>query len=267
MRVGGDPKWLQDRGMRPIALLLVDDHLAFLETVALRLRAHADLRVVAAVSEPSWVLQQDVARDTDVALLDLQLSHLNGIEVGRALRALNPRLALVALTASESDGQATAAVAAGFTGWVAKDATLDELIETIHAVHAGETRIPTHLLVDAVRHLLARRELVDEAGRRLMALSARERQVLNLMVEGCARHAIAGRLYISPNTVRTHQQHILAKLGVHSALAAVALVTEVTRTAEHRRTIQRSVVGDGVPRPRWAEDHRVPADARMRGLS
>jgi len=253
--------------MRPIGVLLVDDHRAFLESVAMRLRAQSDLHVVAAVSEPSWVLQQDVARDSDVALLDLQLSHMDGIEVGRALRALNPRLALVALTATESEEQATTAVAAGFTGWVAKDATVDELIRTIYAVHAGETRIPPHLLVDALRHLLARRELVQEADLRLTELSARERQVLDLMAEGFNRQAIGGYLFISPNTVRTHQQHILTKLGVHTSLAAVALVTEVTRTAASRRVVQRSVVAGELSTPLWPARRGVPADFDMGGSS
>lgn len=248
--------------MRPIGLLLIDDHRVFLETVAMRLRAQPGLHVVAAVPEPSWVLQHDVARDSDVALLDLQLSRMSGIEVGRALHALNPRLTLVALTATESEEQATMAVAAGFTGWVAKNATFDELIGTIHAVHAGETRIPPHLLVVALRHLLARRELVDGANRRLTELSVRERQVLDLMAEGCNRQAIGGRLFISPNTVRTHQQHILTKLGVHTSLAAVALITEVTRTAARCREVQQ-------PGRRAAQGSmgraRVPADVHMGG--
>lgn len=252
--------------MRPIGVLLVADHRVFLDTVAMRLCVQPDFHVVAAVSEPSWALQQDVACDSDVALLDLQMSHMNGVEVGRALRVLNPRLALVALTETESVEQATTAFAAGFTGWIAKDATFGELIGTIQAVHAGETRIPTHLLVDALRHLLTRRELVDEADRRLTELSARERQVLNLMAEGNNRQAIAGRLFISPNTVRTHQQHILTKLGVHTSLAAVAWVTEVTRAAANRREVQRSVVA-GLPRPRWAGRPRVVADAEMGGSS
>jgi DNA-binding NarL/FixJ family response regulator len=264
MGVGGATGRRQDRNMRPIRVLLVDEHRAFLETVAMRLRAQPDLHVVAAVSEPSWVLQQDVARDSEVALLDLQLSRMNGIEVGRALRALNPRLTLVALTATESEEQATTAVAAGFTGWVAKDGTVDELIRTIYAVHAGETRIPSHLLVHALRHLLARRELVREADRRLTELSARERQVLDLMAEGFNRQAIGGYLFISPNTVRTHQQHILTKLGVHTSLAAVALVTEVTRTAASPRAVHRRVVAGELSPTRWP-GRPVPADFDMGG--
>lgn len=235
MRVGRALAGDDDPGMEPIGVLLLDDHRVFLETVALRLRAQHGLRVVAAACDPSDILRPDVAREGHVAVLDLHLTHGSGIDVARSLRTLNPQLSLVALTATDSEEQATAAVAAGFTGWVRKDTTVEALVETIHAVHQGETRVPGHLLVAALRHLMANRARTQPAARRLDELSLRERQVLDLMAQGCSRQTIGRRLYISPNTVRTHQQHILSKLGVHSALGAVALVIEATGSAESGR--------------------------------
>jgi DNA-binding NarL/FixJ family response regulator len=213
-----------DQPVQPIRVLLVDDHRVFLETVAMRLRAQPDLRVVAAESIPQRLLDSDIVRSVDVAVLDLMLGDVDGTQLGAELRKINRTIALVALTASWTDEHAVAAVRAGFTGWVSKDETIDELVAVIRAVRAGETRIPSHLLAAALRRLMTGGAARHESEKRLRTLSFREQQVLELLMCGLDRRRIGERLYISPNTVRTHQQHILSKLDVHSVLGAVALV-------------------------------------------
>jgi DNA-binding NarL/FixJ family response regulator len=210
--------------MQPVRIMLVDDHRIFLETVAMRLRAHPDLQVVAAESVPERVLAPELVRSVDVAVLDLMLGDLDGIQLGTELRRINRKIALVALTANETDVQAAAAIVAGFTGWVSKDVTIDELVTVIRAVRAGETHMPSHLFAAALRRLMTHSSARHETEKRLRSLSHRERQVLELLMCGLDRRRIGERLYISPNTVRTHQQHILSKLDVHSVLGAVALV-------------------------------------------
>jgi DNA-binding NarL/FixJ family response regulator len=213
-----------DSCMQPIRVMLVDDHRVFLETVAMRLRTRPELQVVAAESDPERVLDAQLVCSVDVAVLDLRLGDVDGTQLGQQLRMINPTIGLVALTASETADHAAAAVRVGFTGWAAKDVTIDELVATIRGVQAGETRIPSHLLATALRRLQTRGAARLEAEKRLRSLSARERQVLELLMCGLDRRRIGQRLYISPNTVRTHQQHILSKLDVHSVLGAVAFV-------------------------------------------
>lgn len=210
--------------MLPIRVLLVDDHRVFVETVAARLRAQQGIVVVAAESEPERVLEPEVARSADVAVLDLRLGDIDGVFLGAELRKMNRTIALVALTASETDERAAAAINAGFTGWVSKGDSIDELVSTIQAVRAGETHMPSWLLATALRRLMAQSAARCEAETRLRSLSLREQQVLELLSRGLDRRQIGERLYLSPNTVRTHQQHILSKLDVHSVLGAVALV-------------------------------------------
>jgi DNA-binding NarL/FixJ family response regulator len=212
-----------DQLVQPIRVMLVDDHRVFLETVAMRLRAQPDLQVVAAESVPQRVLDPELIRSVDVAVLDLMLGDIDGTQLGAALRKINCTIALVALTASESDEHAAAAISAGFTGWVSKDVTIEELVAVIRAVRAGETHMPSHLLASALRRLMTRGSARHEAEKRLRSLSLREQQVLELLMCGLDRRRIGERLYISPNTVRTHQQHILSKLDVHTVLGAVAL--------------------------------------------
>lgn len=224
MHIGSAGPSTKNWVVKPTRVLLVDDHLVFLETVALRLRAEPDIDVVAAESTSRPVLDQELVLSVDVAVLDLMLGGVDGIELGAQLKRINPTIALVALTASETDEQAAAAIAAGFTGWVSKDQSIADLVTAIQTVRSGETHIPSGLLAAALRRLtnvnVAARHDIE---RRLRSLSLREKQVLDLLMCGLDRRRISDRLYISPNTVRTHQQHILSKLDVHSVLGAVAL--------------------------------------------
>ena len=210
--------------MEPTRILLVDDHRAFVETLATRLGGQPDLLVVAAESVPQRVLDPALVHSVDVAVLDLLLGDVDGIELGVELRRINRTLGLVALTESDTAERVAAAIDAGFTGWVSKDATVDELVAVIRGVRSGETRVPSHLLAAALRRSMTRGAARHEAEKRLRSLSLREQQVLDLLVRGLDRRRIGERLYISPNTVRTHQQHIMCKLDVHSVLGAVALV-------------------------------------------
>jgi DNA-binding NarL/FixJ family response regulator len=219
-----------DQFMQPIRVMLVDDHRAFVETVAIQLREQPDLQVVAAESVAQRALDPAIVHSVDVAVLDLLLGGMDGIggidgiELGTELRRINRSIALVALTESETAERAAAAISAGFTGWVSKDATIEELVAVIRGVRAGETHVPSHLLAAALRRSMTRGAARHEAEKRLRSLSLREQQVLELLVCGLDRRGIGERLYISPNTVRTHQQHIMCKLDVHSVLGAVALV-------------------------------------------
>ena len=224
MHIGSAGPSTKNWVVKPTRVLLVDDHLVFLETVALRLRAEPDIDVVAAESTSRPVLDQELVLSVEVAVLDLMLGGVDGIELGAQLKRINPTIALVALTASETDEQAAAAIAAGFTGWVSKDQSIADLVTAIQTVRSGETHTPSGLLAAALRRLtnvnVAARQDIE---RRLRSLSLREKQVLDLLMCGLDRRRISDRLYISPNTVRTHQQHILSKLDVHSVLGAVAL--------------------------------------------
>ncbi|MEP6665158.1 MAG: response regulator transcription factor, partial [Nocardioidaceae bacterium] len=171
--------------MPSIRILLVDDHRIFLETVAMQLDAQPDMHVVAAESVPQRVLDPELVRSADVAVLDLMLGDVDGTQLGAELRRMNHSIVLVALTASETDELAAAAVCAGFTGWVSKDVTIDELVAVIRAVRAGETHMPSDLLAAALRRLMTRRGTArHEAEKRLRSLSSREQQVLELLSEG-----------------------------------------------------------------------------------
>jgi DNA-binding NarL/FixJ family response regulator len=116
------------------------------------------------------------------------------------------------------------AVGAGALGWVRKDESLSRLIEVIRGAARSETWLPPSETGDVLRLLLRGPDSEPEEGAEALAvLTPREREVLACLAEGTPRREVAGQLHMSPNTVRTHVQNIMNKLGVHSVLEAVAL--------------------------------------------
>jgi DNA-binding NarL/FixJ family response regulator len=113
---------------------------------------------------------------------------------------------------------------AGADGFMTKGRPLAELIDATGAVHRGETLVPPRMLGALLQRLIRRRRDQDAAVRRVGRLTPRERQVLALLAEGANNDGIAQSLVISPETARTHVQHVLSKLEMHSRLAVAAFV-------------------------------------------
>ena len=210
-----------------VRLIIVDDHLAFAEALAERLRMESDFVVSAVVTSAGDACREVASREFDVALLDLNLPDSDGVSLTRELRALRPDLCVVMVTAGGASQQLADALRAGAAAWVAKDGSIEYLMSAVRGALRSEMHVPAHLLTGAVTALLdrERRRVVGEEA--LSKLTARESEILACMASGLGRAEIAERLFLSPNTVRTHMQSILGKLGVHSSLAAVAFARRV----------------------------------------
>jgi DNA-binding NarL/FixJ family response regulator len=209
--------------MHEIHVLLGDEHRSFVEALAVRLDGESGLHVVATVSAPDEVLRAVRARPVDVAVLAVDGDPGGFIEAGRQALALRPEAKLVGVTSGAEVAVLARAVRAGFRAWVPKDVGICVLIDVLHAVCRGETWIPPALLTRLLRQLFLDQHEVRAAQRPLAKLTTREHEVLTAMSSGATREEIARRLCISGNTVRTHTQSILTKLGVHTSLAAVTL--------------------------------------------
>jgi two-component system nitrate/nitrite response regulator NarL len=155
----------------------------------------------------------------DLVLLDLALPDANGVDVGRQILEHLPDAKVIAVTALQDPGVVGDAMRAGFHGFVTKDTSLADLLPNLRAVLSGQVVLPHRLAATSVG-----RHSPEQTTAALLAaqLTARERDVLALLVDGIAGAQIARRLSISPNTVRTHVQSILTKLQVHSRLEAAA---------------------------------------------
>ena len=151
--------------------------------------------------------------------MDLRLGEVSGIELTRQMTALPFPPAIVVLTAYADMAAALDAVRAGAAGFVPKNASVEQVIGAVRAAVLGGSWLPHELLTKLVA------EYRDPAGapQLIAQLTAREHQVLSLMVSGLDRNGIAEKLHQSPNTVRTHIRNVIVKLGCHSAVEAVAV--------------------------------------------
>ncbi len=205
-----------------IRVLVVDDHLSFGEALAERLRTEDGFDVVAAVPTAELARRALARHDADVALVDEDLAGDDGIILGSELLGLHPRLRLVILSADEDRPRVISALRSGASGWITKDCSFEHLLDLLRGVAGGETWVPPRLLTGVLATIAQPRQVTDEREQAFERLTPREREVLGCMAEGLDRSEIAARLFLSPNTVRTHTQKVLGKLGVHSSLAAVA---------------------------------------------
>jgi DNA-binding NarL/FixJ family response regulator len=204
-------------------LLLADAHRSFVEALAMLLDAEPGLQVVAAVTQPDDALRVVLSQSVDVAVLTVDGGPGNCLNLAPELFAVRPHVKLVALAESDDVAVLARAIRQGFRAWVPKSVEVSALVHVLDAVLRGETCIPPLLLTRLLTLLLGEQQEQRAAETVIATLTPRERQVLQAMVSGSTRQEIAEDLEISINTLRTHMQSVLGKLGVHTTLAAVTL--------------------------------------------
>ncbi|MEV8214640.1 response regulator transcription factor [Leifsonia sp. NPDC077715] len=201
-----------------IRIALADDHPVVRAGLRAMLAGDPELEIVGEAGTPDDAVALASEQSPDVVLMDLQFgTEETGADATRRIRALPAPPAVLVLTNYDTDGDILGAVEAGASGYLLKDAPPDELIAAIRAAAAGETALAPAI----AGRLLARMRTPRPT------LSRRELEVLQLVADGAANTEIAGRLYISDATVKSHLVHIYTKLGVSSRTAAVAAAREV----------------------------------------
>lgn len=204
-----------------ISVLIVDDHRAFGEALGMVLGKEADLDVVGVTADGESAAEAAEARRPDVVLVDLQMPGIDGLETSRRIRAVSKETVVVVLTGSDDELALGRAIQAGAHGFLGKTAAVQDLAEAVRAAHRGEP-LNTHDEIEfALRRLRRLRARDDDIAQRFDRLTPRELQILQLLADGRAPDDIATQLGVSRNTLRTHVQNILMKLGVHSKLDAI----------------------------------------------
>jgi DNA-binding NarL/FixJ family response regulator len=200
------------------SLLIVDDHRVFCQGLEAVFAGEPDFEPMA-VSSPEQALLVVATSRPDAVIMDLRLGEVSGIDLTRQMTAMPFPPAIVVLTAYADAATAMDAIRAGAVGFLAKNASVEQVISAVRAAVLGGSWVPRELL----SRLVAGDPDPVGAPQLLTQLTAREHQVLSLMVSGLDRNGVATKLNQSPNTVRTHIRNVIVKLGCHSAIEAVAV--------------------------------------------
>ena len=201
-----------------IRILVAEDHLVARVGVSTIVNMQPDMTIVAEAANGQQALELFRKHQPDVTLLDLRMPGMGGVEAATAIRTEYPNARMIALTTYGGDEDIRRALNAGVQAYLTKDVLHDELLKAIRAVHAGQTYLPAAVAAS----LAAQLPRPD--------LSAREVQVLELIVRGLANKQIAYALSIAEHTVKNHVKNILSKLGVQD------------RTQAATAAIQRGIV-------------------------
>jgi DNA-binding NarL/FixJ family response regulator len=197
-----------------IRILTVDDHPLILEGIASVLQRQTDMELVGEASDGYQAIEAFGKLRPDVALIDLQMPGMNGIDTIIAILEKWPGARCVVLTTYAGDVQATRALKAGAKGYLLKSMLRKDLVDTIRTVHSGKSRIPAEIATELASHLTSD------------ALSAREIEVLRMVGEGCSNKIVADHLKISEDTVKGHMRSILAKLNANDRTHAVMIAVK-----------------------------------------
>jgi DNA-binding NarL/FixJ family response regulator len=208
----------------PLRVVVADDHAPTREGVKIAL-VRGGFSVCAEVADAESAIEAAKRERPDVTLLDIHMPG-NGIHAAQVISRDVPDTAVVMLTVSRTDTDLFDALRAGASGYLLKDIDPARLPHALMGVLEGEAALPRHLvslLIEEFRERRGRRR-IPLLGRRSVELTDREWEVLELMREGLTTHEIAGRLFISAVTVRTHVSAILRKLHVPTRAAALELL-------------------------------------------
>jgi DNA-binding NarL/FixJ family response regulator len=199
-----------------ISILLADDHAVVRDGLRALLRQHADLAVVAEAGTGSEAVRQALAVRPDVVVMDITMPEMNGIDAAAEIRRQCPSTQVIILSVHATSEYVYRALKAGASGYVLKESAGQEVVTAIRAVHAGKRCFSA-----AIQHLVESGAVgapsPDAPAERspIERLSPREREVLQLVVEGWSSADIGVRLSLSPKTVETYRSRVMAKLGIH----------------------------------------------------
>ena len=200
----------------PIRVMVVDDHTMVRRGLAIFLKVYDDLELVGEAENGEEAIQLCAKVVPDVILMDIVMPVMDGSTAIRIIRQQYPQAQVIALTSFVEGKLINNALEAGAIGYLLKNVLADDLARAIRAAHSGRATLSpeaAQVLVEAVNHAPA-------PG---LDLTEREREVLSLMVEGLNNTQIAGRLAVSPSTIKSHVSNILSKLRAESRTEAVTL--------------------------------------------
>jgi len=203
----------------PIRILLADDHIMVREGTRRILEREPDLKVVAEAGDGREAVGYAQQTHPDVAIVDISMPVMNGIESTKEIKRIAPQTAILVLTAYDDDEYVFAILAAGAAGYLLKNARGSELIDAVRRVYEGESILHPSIAAKVLSRV--RRGTAPDAT--ASELTEREIEVLRLAAQGLSNRQIADALVLSPRTVQSHMANIFGKLQVVSRTEAVMM--------------------------------------------
>jgi NarL family two-component system response regulator LiaR len=201
-----------------IKVVIADDHSLVRQGLRRYLELAGDIEIVGEASSGAEVIAEVERQTPDVALLDIRMPDMDGLEAAATIGGKFPDVGVIMLTAYDDRQFVVDAVRAGARGYVLKARDAEHLTQTVRLVAAGNLVIDPNLVVVLADEL----STAKERDRKAETLTEREVEILQLLAMGHTNRDIAGKLFISPDTVKTHLEHIYQKLGATDRTAAVA---------------------------------------------
>lgn len=211
-----------------IRILLADDHTVVRECLASALRASSDVLVVGEAGDGVSAIEQALVLRPDVAIIDISMPRLSGIEVTRRLHEELPQTRVLVLTMHEEEEYVVHMVRAGASGYLLKHAAIAEVLGAVRTLAAGGVHFGAYAAKVLATEVHQPHKTIDDP---YGALSPREREVLHLVVEGLTTKEIARRMKIGVKSAENYRSRILSKLGIRNSV-------ELVRYAVQKRLVQ-----------------------------
>lgn len=221
--------------MKKIRLLVIEDNRLLRDGITAMLKKHADVAVVASLGTAENVLKNVRDLKPNIILLDLGLRSQNSLEVVRSIKKKAGDVKIIVMDLVPAEAEILDFVRAGVSGFILKDATISDFLNTIRSVARGVKVLPSHLTGSLFSQIVEHAVNGKGTARLIEAvrMTRRERQVIELIADGMSNKDIAERLHLSTYTVKSHVHNILEKLAMHTRvqIAKYAHDTETFKTA------------------------------------
>ena len=205
----------------PIRVVVVDDQELFRRGLIMLVAAEEDIEVVGEASDGDEAAELAASTVPDVVLMDVRMPKRSGIEACRTIKQVAPSAKIIMLTVSDEEGDLYDAIKNGASGYLLKDASIDQVAQAIRVVADGQSLISPSMAAKLLEEFKTISSVGSKPDVIMPKLTDRELEVLNLVARGLNNREIARDLYISENTVKNHVRNILEKLQLHSRMEAV----------------------------------------------
>ena len=210
---------MEAQGMERLTVIIADDHQLFRDGMRALIDTQPDMECVGEASSGEEAVRLAAELQPDVALMDVRMPGMSGVEATRQIVAESPQMRVLVVTMFEDDALVFAAMRAGARGYLLKGARHEDMARAIRAVGAGEAIFSPTIAARMVSYFAAVQP--SQAVRSFPELSEREREILALLAQGCKNADIADRLVISPKTVRNYVSNIISKMQVADRAHAI----------------------------------------------